>query len=112
MARPLKLAKAICVIHPHFFGLVNFPGSLTKFFPKLGNIVTIFMLAIHCCKHKLFSYKRVGNAGSQHDELLHYFAITICDSHENVNMPVFRNDHYLSPFLAFLKQFSFVMLKF
>ena len=55
MARPLKLAKAIYAIDPHFFGLVNFPGSLTKFLPELGNIVTIFMLAIHCCKHKLFS---------------------------------------------------------
>ena len=55
MAKPLKLAKAIYAIDPHFFGLVNFPGSLTKFLPELGNIVTIFMLAIHCCKHKLFS---------------------------------------------------------
>ena len=55
MAKPLKVDKAVSVIHPYFFGCVNFPGSLTEFLPEPGNIITIFTLAIHCCKDKLFS---------------------------------------------------------
>ena len=54
MARPLKVDTAVSVVHPYFFGCVNFPGSLTKFLTEPDNIVTILCLQFIVAKISCF----------------------------------------------------------